>query len=325
MFEATRSPSMLAETYDLHGVTVTLHGDPAAIRLLRARLSAFPCAVPATPPTLSFEFRAGDAASAGDWPPLRPARRLYAFAGGEVWYSAAQDEVHITYDKGIRARCDASRGHVMVWVQRPTTGNWWVAAHFFFMLPLMALLARAQRYYVHAAGLCLDGRGLLLAGSSGSGKTTLAYALARAGFGFLGDDALFLRNEPTGLRVLGFPDELDVTPETVTLFPELGHLAALAPREGARKHPLRPEDVNISAIAWECRPGALVFPTIAHRADSVLRPIDAEEALVELSNNIIPTQIASCQATSTPWAGWSGKKTSPDFERLPQLLRGLLA
>ena len=67
----------------------------------------------------------------------------------------------------------------------------------------------------------LDGQGLLFTGASGAGKSTLTVALLRAGFGLLGDDTLFLTQNEEGIRALAFPDEVDVTEQTIGFFPEL--------------------------------------------------------------------------------------------------------
>lgn len=101
-----------------------------------------------------------------------------------------------------------------------------------------------------------------LAGPSGSGKSTLALALVRAGFGFLGDDILFLRSEGETLKVLSFPDEIDVSDETASWFPELRHVVGQAHR-GWPKHRIRAEEVYQMPFLEECRPAAVVFPRIS--------------------------------------------------------------
>jgi hypothetical protein len=57
---------------------------------------------------------------------------------------------------------------------------------------LTAWLGSRSRYAVHAAGVALDGHGLLLVGEGGQGKTTTALAAIQRGFDYLGDDLCWL-------------------------------------------------------------------------------------------------------------------------------------
>ena len=84
-----------------------------------------------------------------------------------------------------------------------------------FTLPFIETMKRRGLYNLHAAGLCKGERALLLPGSSGSGKSTLTLALLRAGWGFISDDMVFLKQGDS--RVLAFPDEIDFTEKTARL------------------------------------------------------------------------------------------------------------
>src|SRR5438105_7355859 len=268
--------------YNFHGVSLVFRGKGAALRLLCGRFRPFLRRVEGEPPDLTFEFHEGD--RAGTSLTSRPpgaVRSIYDLPGGEVLYSESRDELYVTYEDGVSVRCDVGRGHVWPSVLQRQATNHWLASHIFFTIPFVELLKRRGRFSMHAAGLCADGHGLLLAGPSGSGKTTLAFALMQGGLNFLGDDMLFLTADPQGLRILAFPDELDMAPDAAELFPALRHLTGLPPGDGGPKHRVRAEDLAASAIAWECRPRVLVFPRVAHTHESELRRIDAQEALLD--------------------------------------------
>jgi MoaA/NifB/PqqE/SkfB family radical SAM enzyme len=68
------------------------------------------------------------------------------------------------------------------------------------------LLARAladrQACFIHAAGMDIGGKGLLLVGHSGAGKTTAARLLRKQGE-VLCDDRIIVRRRPEGLRIHG--------------------------------------------------------------------------------------------------------------------------
>jgi hypothetical protein len=70
---------------------------------------------------------------------------------------------------------------------------------------------------LHGAAVDVENNGLVLAGSSKSGKTTLMLALLKRGATFLSNDNVFVLNG----RILPFLDDIDISPSTVEIFPEL--------------------------------------------------------------------------------------------------------
>ena len=102
-----------------------------------------------------------------------------------------------------------------------------LATHPLLTIALIETMKRFGRFPLHAAGLALNGQGVLVPGASGAGKSTTSVTLVRAGFDFLADDTVFLTCDGTGIWVDGFPDEVDVTDNTVGMIPELAHLAGL--------------------------------------------------------------------------------------------------
>jgi hypothetical protein len=243
-------------------------------------------------------------------------RPVYDPPDGSVLYDDAADRLHLELGPRLRAVCEPARGWARLAcaggaLEEALGGDLWTLSHPLATLPLVELLKRRGLYSVHAAGLCRNGRGLVLPGTSGAGKSTLALALARAGFGLLGDDTLFLARRPEGLRLLAFPDEVDLTAETLAFFPELAPRLA-APRPGWRKRQLRPEDLDGAygaEVVWECAPGHLVFPRVTGKAESRLIPLDSGEALFELVPNVLLTEPASSQAHLDALAALAAEST----------------
>jgi hypothetical protein len=120
--------------------------------------------------------------------------------------------------------------------------------------------------------------------------------LARGGFGFLGDDTVFLVERDACIQVLSFPDEVDVTDQTATLLPELRHLLDRPKPTGAVKHRLRAEDVYGAPLVDGGQAAALVFPRVGVSDESTLTPLSADGALMELLPNVLLTDPASSQA-----------------------------
>jgi hypothetical protein len=295
-------PARNSSAYDLHGVHISVvasgEGERAADGI-HARLAGLPLEGgrnEGLDGDLTFEIHVGE-----EHPFGRPAsaRPVYDPPDGEVVYDDGADLLFIRYGPRLRVLCEPGRG----W-SRASAGDTaripdedlWALSHPLFTLPLVELLKRRGLYGLHAAGLCRDGRLLLLPGTSGSGKSTLALALARAGFGFLGDDTLFLARRPEGLKVLAFPDEVDLTDQSVAFFPELSSLLDTGLPAGWRKRQTRAEQAYGAEVVWECEPALLVFPHVAGVAASELTPLPREEALLELAPNVLLTEPGSSQA-----------------------------
>jgi hypothetical protein len=286
---------MTDRAYLLHGVRLGVLATGAGERAaagVHSRLAGLPLDGGA-PYDLTFEI-AAVAGHAFD----RPAagRPVYDPPVGEVIYDDAADQLYIGYGPRLRVLCDPGRG----WARASAAGmeeeDLWSLSHPLFTLPLVELLKRRGLYGLHAGGVCRDGRALLLPGTSGSGKSTLTLALARAGFGFLGDDTLFLAARPgEGVRILAFPDEFDLTDQTVSFFPELVPLLGDAPRAGWRKRQVRVERAYGAPVVWECEPAVMVFPRVTGERMSELTPLSPGEALLELAPNVLLTEARSSQ------------------------------
>ena len=335
--QAPRRPTIAGVTpavqrYSIHGVEVAVSFDrPELAAALDARLRAFRREATEAPPDLSFEYAVvpGAASHVFEEPPAA-ARRVYEPQVGEVLYDEPADRLLIDYEGRVRLVVEPALGRVRGTILEAEAGSLWLLTHPMFTLPLMELMKRRGRYVVHAACVAVDGRGLLLPGTSGSGKSTLSIALARAGFGFLGDDIVFLASEAAGLSVLAFPDEIDVTDQTAGFFPELRPLLERPPTPGWHKRQVWPERLWGAEIVGRCRPVALVFPRVAGRSDSVLAPMDPGEALLEVATNVLLTEPAATRAhldavgDLVRHASCYRLETGRDLDRVPALLRGLL-
>jgi hypothetical protein len=97
----------------------------------------------------------------------------------------------------------------------------WFRYHF---LETMVYMLLAQRYIVpvHAACVARKGSGVLLCGWSGAGKSTLAFACARAGWTFVGDDSTWLLPGVEDRTAVGRPHVARLREDAPRFFPELG-------------------------------------------------------------------------------------------------------
>jgi hypothetical protein len=300
LVEPAYSPAAESEAaahYDFHGVAIeVVDRSGACAAAINRRLATF--ASPARPdPELRFEYvwaSASTGQAAGR--PATPGRPVYDTDLGEVLYHAEDDVLWAGTRDGARLRCDSRNGEVSVVLGSPDRPNAdWLGSRPFLTLPLVELMKRRGLYCVHAAGLVIGDRAVVIAGPSGSGKTTLTIALLRAGLGFLSDDMLFLRRHEGRVELLSFPDELDVTQATARLFPELRELGDRAPEPGWSKHRIRAEEVLDLEVVDEALPGLLLIPELAPGSSSELTALEPDHALVELAPNVLLTEPAAAQ------------------------------
>jgi hypothetical protein len=149
------------------------------------------------------------------------------------------------------------------------------------VVALVQLLAHRRIFSIHACAVARDGRAIIAAAERGGGKSTLATSLARAGLSVLSDDRLLVRQGPAGIECLGWRGPLNLAEESVALFPEL---AALTLSSGTFEGKLgvAPEEVYHTARADSAAPGALLFPTVSERSESVIEDLSPGEALARL-------------------------------------------
>jgi len=147
--------------------------------------------------------------------------------------------------------------------------------------------------------------------------------------GFLGDDMLFLTACDGELRVLGWPEPIDVGEWTQRRLP------ALVPRMQMTATAGRKGEIAASAVAGavptlDARPEVIVFPRVTGLPTSTLTPLSPDEALVELAPNVLLTEATSSQAHVAVLGSLARQcrcyrlEAGTDIERLPDLVLGLI-
>ena len=320
----------ITTSYNFHGLGITICGSEAVSAALRSRLKHF-LAEGLNGRTMHFEYRAvGLGVGHVVDRPAGAGRSIDDAGFMETIYYDSCDQLYVQCGDQLRVLCDLQEGRVLLSIRDTIQNNVWLVSHPAFTVPFAELLKRSGVFVMHAAGACVNGKAILFAGHSGAGKSTLSLAFLRNGLGYLGDDMVFLRMQPEGMRVLAFPDEIDVTDETIDLFPELHHLSHMPKSPGTRKRQMRAEEFYVVDMISECEPGALVFPTVSGNARSVLSSMDANEAFLELVPNVIRTDLNSSQRHLDVLAALVKQSkcyrlhTGRDFDALPQLLRPLV-
>lgn len=284
--------------YDLHGLLVEVSAvEREVLDALAARLGRFACdaARRGDRGAVSWALEPVDGATAAVLDRPASGRPVYDPPRGEVRYDDTREVLSLGDGGSVRVEAELRTATITTWY-RPEPAARVLATHPFLTIPLLEAAKRAGMFPLHAGAVAGSCGGLLLAGPSGAGKSTLAFALARAGLAFFADDIVFLDPADSTPRVLAFPDELDLTDRSATMFPELRHLVGRPLPAGRDKHQVRPEVVLRSPSTGSCVPRVLAFPEIAGAAVTTVEPLDRDAALVELAPNVLLTEPRSSQA-----------------------------
>ncbi|MGH3853109.1 MAG: hypothetical protein ACRDR6_06345 [Pseudonocardiaceae bacterium] len=155
---------------------------------------------------------------------------------------------------------------------------------------------------LHASAVVRDGRAVLALGGKGAGKTTTALLLARqCGWELLANDRVFVRADPSGVRVLPWPAAAAIG---LGLLDALGlyDLARERVRVGERLHPTQDERVSAALRTGHRTPlrepdgrelKAQVFPDQLHTWFG-LSLATSGRAAVLLFPTVVPGAPAAC-------------------------------
>jgi hypothetical protein len=175
-----------------------------------------------------------------------------------------------------------------------------------FSYGLQAALRRAGVFDVHAAGAVepVSQAGALFVGAAGSGKTTFTLRLTEAGWRYLSDDMVVLRENPNALEAEGLRRLFAVAGTSVVGSSSTRLNAALGPPVASdpSKRRLEPETVFPESRAASCQPRVLFFPQVVAKTETTINEIGARAAMEQL--------VRHC-----PWATYD-TCTAPDYLRV---------
>ena len=174
--------------------TLIIADDPRLLATARAALVDWLIEVPMPEPEITLRLARGDRPA--DW--VSPAIRV--------------EGSRLTIDgDGIRGEADATTGEARCRVPARLIDAPGILADQVIDPLLLFLATRRGRTPVHASGVMIGDRVMMLAGPSGSGKSTLAVAAMARGLAVLSDDTLYVELDG-GLRVWGIPRPIHVFP-----------------------------------------------------------------------------------------------------------------
>lgn len=180
--------------------------------------------------------------------------------------------------EGSLIKTDSS-SEVAVWINRPedldsTTLSRVLSQAF------SAVLRRCGLYDIHSAAVVPpDETGaVLIAGPSGSGKSTLTAKVAAAGWAYLTDDTLILRNDVAGVEAIALRQFFALTPATVAVFPDM----QTTPLPDNRKARFTPQEFFAGHQIEAAKPSVMLFPSIMREPATRLVRLSQSEAMSRL-------------------------------------------
>jgi hypothetical protein len=152
---------------------------------------------------------------------------------------------------------DLDRAETKVVLSRAALRHPLYASYFFLESAAACHIVTRYAPPIHAGCVEWNGRGLLLCGDSGAGKSTLSYACARAGFGYITDDAAYLLYGGEDRIVTGNSHKVRLRPESARLIPEISGLGITPRAVGKPSIEIEAGD-NIVALE-ETQVAAIIF------------------------------------------------------------------
>lgn len=145
------------------------------------------------------------------------------------------------------------------------------------LFPLVgASLVEILRYYgfffLHAAALYINKVAYLISGDGGSGKTTATLSLVRAGFQYVTDDSLFLKDAGGEIVISPLYKHVHVDKDIARRFPEISGGKGLKIKAGTKV----PIDISFfypDAFIPSLKPDVIIFPVITSAGTSGITPV----------------------------------------------------
>ncbi len=171
---------------------------------------------------------------------------------------AKEHLMSIVADQANFLMCDFDRGFAFGWVTPRTAANR-ALLRYQFLTPGGIALAQQRAFApLHGALVMRRGTGVMFCGNSLAGKSTLAYACARAGWTYVGDDGAFLVRGRDDRYAIGDPHLVRLRPDARELFPELARHVPAARPNGKIAMEICPRDLGLTT-APGCAVDHVVF------------------------------------------------------------------
>jgi len=246
----------------------------------------------------------------GEPPPLPPGCQSFTVPRGCCF--ANGDEHFLDIDGSRVAVYSAARTLVCIWLGTTEHARHPVAITNTLSYAVQAALRRCGLYVLHAAGVIepKTGTSVVVVGQSNSGKSSLTIRLAKAGWHYLSDDMLVLREEAGRIEASALRRIFSVSASSLAGCHLNGIEEALGSpvNSDPSKRRLEPGVIFPDGFVESCQPRVLLFPTLTGEAQSSIEKISAGEAMTRLIRQ-------------SPWAGYDASTSREHLRVLGTLAK----
>jgi hypothetical protein len=222
--------------------------------------------------------------SAAPVPPIPAGLPVFDIAGGGTCRTDGGTS-YIDIDGSVVAIGQAGLADVEVWMNGPLALDAPVLTRL-VTYALSAALRRRRLFELHSAAVVHpeSGAGVLIVGPSGSGKSTQTVHLAAAGWPFLTDDVLLLREEADGIQAWPLRRSFAITSETLAASRFLQTRTSFDPvaLQDDDKSLFVPHGVFTAGFRNHCVPGTLFFSELSGGSRSRVSRVSPGEAMARL-------------------------------------------
>lgn len=219
-------------------------------------------------------------------PPAAAPADSHAFDVPRGVCRVAAGALHLDIDESsVRIRPAPADG-VEVWLGETEHARHPVAVVNALSYAVQGALRKAGLFDLHAAGVVesRSGAGLLVAGQSGSGKSSLTIRLAAAGWGYLTDDMLALREDAGRVTAFAFRRAFSVSERSLEGAGRPSLVSLLGPpvNSDPTKRTLDPAAGFPGQFVESCAPRVLCFASLTGESISRLDGLSQAEAMRRL-------------------------------------------
>ncbi len=155
-----------------------------------------------------------------------------------------------------------------------------------FFMSIAPLLRRRGYFLIHAFAATLKGKATLIVGPSGSGKTTSGLSLVMAGWGYLANDVLLLKEgEAEIVFALPTPGGIALTKQTMRLLPDLTSTWTDLAADMSKIH--WPVTKIVAGWARPAQVNAILFPIVGDETRCRLESLSKAAAVARLMESSI--------------------------------------
>jgi hypothetical protein len=209
---------------------------------------------------------------------LTPAESVLVADAGFLKFYRLGSRRYLHIENNIWATADLANNTAYAIMNKKVGNLEWAIAHLAFFPIWVQLLKSHSLFPLHAAGIVMNDRTVVLPAATGSGKSTLSVMLTSHGCKLLSDDTLLVRQSGENIMTTGFPESINLRMDAFKVFPELKNSKNTLLNEQRMRIQLDAAKEYPGCYIDQAVPDFILFPSFSALEESKLSPIDKRDA-----------------------------------------------